>query len=80
MKSHIPLIGGLTVLNLALLAFNLAEVSLAHADASDQGGGLGVGCGRDPTYARLTASDPDARVWLRDEQGHERTLSRPSNG
>jgi len=43
--------------------------------ASDQGGGFGAGGGRDPTYARLMASGPKAEVWLRDEEGRERTVS-----
>jgi hypothetical protein len=43
--------------------------------ASDQGGGFGAGGGRDPTYARLMASGPNAEVWLRDEQGRERTMT-----
>jgi hypothetical protein len=43
--------------------------------ASDQGGGVGAGGGRDPTYARLMASGPNAEVWLRDEAGRERTVT-----
>jgi hypothetical protein len=131
-----PLLIGLSVINLALLAFNLSEARQAHAAAesgvlrgrglqivddsgrvrasievlpadpnvrmpdgsrgypettllrlmdekgrpnvkvfaSDQGGGFGAGGGRDPTYARLMASGPKAEVWLRDEQGRERTV------
>jgi hypothetical protein len=43
--------------------------------ASDQGGGVGVGGERDPTYARLMASGPRAEVWLKDVQGRERVVS-----